>query len=141
MRLGYTQIVKQSRFRWWDVAAVVGLLVIVFMTATSLELTYWTYDLNRVTAVAVLSLLSGMLIGASTFSRKTARLLLVLYGLAILFLQLVISLNAQPLWADRLTAYGRRVAAAVRQLLDNRPLEDGILFLSSAAILFGWAAL
>ncbi|MDK2981316.1 MAG: hypothetical protein PWQ55_1663 [Chloroflexota bacterium] len=141
MRLGYTQIVKQSRFRWWDAAAVGGLLVIVFMTATSLELTYWTYDLNRVTAVAVLSLLSGMLIGASTFSRKTARLLLVLYGLAILFLQLVISLNVQPLWIDRLIVYARRADTAVRQLLDNRPLEDGILFLSSAAVLFGWAAL
>lgn len=132
---------KRSRLRWWDAAAAAGLLVIVFLTATGLELTYWTYDLNRVTAVAVLSLLSGMLIGASNFSRRTSRVLLVLYGIAILLFQVVFSLSAQPLWLDRLAAYGNRALNAFRQLLDNRPLEDGILFLSSAAVLFGWTAL
>ncbi len=141
MRLRYTQIVKRSRLRWWDTAAAAGLLVIVFLTATSLELTYWTYDLNRVTAVAVLSLLSGMLIGASNFSRRASRLLLFLYGLAILLFQLVFSLSAQVMWLDRLAAYANRTLNAFRQLLDNRPLEDGILFLSSAAILFCWTAL
>ena len=141
MRLGYTQIVKRSRLRWWDAAAAAGLLIIVFLTAYSLELTYWTYDLNRVTAVAVLSLMSGMLIGASNFPRRGARALLVLYGIAILFLQLVLPLSAQALWMERLAAYGKRAMEAFRQLLDNRPLEDGILFLSCTAVLFCWAAL
>lgn len=132
---------KRSRLRWWDAAVAAGLLVIVFLTATGLELTYWTYELNRVTAVAVLSLLSGMLIGASNFSQRASRVLLIVYGIAILLFQLVFSLSAQSLWLERLAAYGNRSLNAIRQLLDNRPLEDGILFLSSAAILFGWTAL
>jgi transglutaminase-like putative cysteine protease len=133
--------VKRSQFRWWDAAAAAGLLVIVFLTATGLELTYWTYDLNRVTAVAVLSLISGMLIGISKFSRRASRVLMIFYGVAILLFQLVFSLSAQPLWLDRLAAFGNRALNAFRQLTDNRPLEDGVLFLSSAAMLFSWAAL
>ena len=82
-----------------------------------------------------------MLIGASNFSWRGAHILLVLYGIAILLFQLVFSLSTQPLWLDRLAAYGNRIISAIRQLLDNRPLEDGILFLSSMAILFCWTGL
>ena len=38
--------------RWWDPIAGSSLFLIFFQTTYSLELTYWTYDLNRITSIA-----------------------------------------------------------------------------------------
>jgi transglutaminase-like putative cysteine protease len=112
------------------------LLLIIFLTTYALELTYWTYDLNRITAVGLLSLFSGLFIGISSFRKKCANFLAFLYGVAIYLWQLVFSLSSAPLWMDRLLEYRQRVTTTWQQLMRNVPLEDGILFLSGACLLF-----
>ena len=110
--------------------------MIVFLTSYALELTYWTFDLNRITAVGLLSSFFGLLIGRSSFSKRIAKFLAFLYGVAIYLWQLVFSLSRAPLWMDRLLEYFQCVETTWQQLVRNVPLEDGILFLSGACLLF-----
>jgi len=140
-RLRYTQFVKQKEIRYWDTAAGLCLLLIVFITAFSLELTYWTYDLNQITAISLLSVIFGLLIGQSTFSLKNARVLIFFYGFVIISWQLIFSLSDDPLWMSRLIEFGGRTAKAFDQLARNVPLEDGILFLILTGTLFCSAGL
>ena len=95
----------QKEIRQWDGVAGVSLILIVFLSAYSLELTYWTYNLNQVTVLALLGLIIGLIIGLSSFSEKTSYFLSGIYGLELLFLQLVISLGNAPLWMDRVNTY------------------------------------
>lgn len=91
--------------RQWDGVAGISLILIVFLSAYSLELTYWTYNLNRVTILALPGLFVGLMLGLSSFSDKVLRLLSGLYGSVFLFLQLVISLNDSALWIERINDY------------------------------------
>jgi len=140
-RLRYTHLVEKKKIRFWDPPAGFCLLLLVFITAFSLELTYWTYNLNQLTAIALLSVIFGLLIGQSSFSKKTARVLIWLYGSAILAWQLLFALSDDPLWMNRLAEFGNRVAKACDQLSRNVPLEDGILFLTLIGGLFCFAGL
>jgi hypothetical protein len=126
----------QKVIRQWDGVAGVSLILIVFLSAYSLELTYWTYNLNRVTVLAFLGLIIGLSIGLSSFSERTSQFLFWLYGIALLFLQLVISVDSAPLWLDRVNSYLLRFKTSIDQLIRNIPLEDGILFLTLAGFLF-----
>jgi len=110
--------------------------LIVFFSSYALELTYWTYDLNRVTSMALLGLLCGFLIGLSSFPHWFARVLMFLYGCAVFFLQFIIPLSNDPSWLNRVDNYRDRVGFTLSQLSRNIPLEDGILFLTGAGILF-----
>jgi transglutaminase-like putative cysteine protease len=122
--------------RQWDGVAGICLILIIFLSAYSLELTYWTYDLNRVTILALLGVFIGFILGLSTFSRQVTRLLGLLYGIAFLFLQLVISLNNSAFWVERVDNYFLRFGTSIDQLIHNIPLEDGILFLTISGILY-----
>jgi len=122
--------------RRWDLIAGVCLVLIVFISAYALELSYWTYDLNRVTTLALLGISSGILIGQSAFSTKFAKILLGLYTSALFLLQLVVSLSDHPSWIIRVSKYFDRVSSAISQLSRNIPLGDGILFLTGTGFLY-----
>jgi transglutaminase-like putative cysteine protease len=120
----------------WDPTSAICLLLIVFFSSYALELTYWTYDLNRVTSMALLGLFSGFAIGCSSFSHRMAKVWMFLYGSAFFFLQFLIPLNNDPSWLIRLKHFGERIKFTLSQLSRNIPLEDGILFLTGAGILY-----
>ena len=126
----------QKEIRQWDGVAGVSLILIIFLSAYSLELTYWTYNLNQVTVLALLGLIIGLSIGLSSFSERSSDVLSGIFGLELLFLQLVISLGDDPLWMDRVNTFVLRFKNSVSQLVRNVPLEDGILFLTLSGFLF-----
>jgi hypothetical protein len=127
--------------RTWDLPAAVCLALIVFLSSYAMELTYWTYDLNRVTSLAMLGLLAGSLIGRSSFSLFFSRMLMSLYSAAFMILQFIIPLNNDPDWLVRVHQYLERVSFTLNQLARNIPLEDGILFLTGAGILFLYSSM
>ena len=119
----------QKEIRQWDGVAGVSLILIVFLSAYSLELTYWTYNLNRVTILALLGINNWIKYRTILFFRKNFTCFYPgLYGIEFFFLQLVISLDNAPLWLDRVNTYLLRFKTSVNQLMRNIPLEDGILF-------------
>ena len=126
----------QKEIRQWDGVAGVSLTLIVFISAYSLELTYWTYNLNQVTVLALLGLIIGLSFGLSSFSEKTSIVLSGILGLELFFLQLVISLDNAPQWVDRVNTFFLRSKNSIDQLVRNIPLEDGILFLILSGFLF-----
>ncbi len=128
-------MLKKTNYRW-DWVAGICLILIVFLSVYSLELTYWTYDLNRVTTLAIVGLSIGLLLGLSSFSKKSAIILSGLYGIAFIFLIIVISLNDSSAWLERSNAYLLRFNISINQLVNNIPLEDGILFLTISGSLY-----
>jgi transglutaminase-like putative cysteine protease len=123
-------------YRQWDWVAGINLILIIFLSAYSLELTYWTYNLNRVTALSLLGLLIGFILGFSSFKENLVKLLSGLYGIVFLFLQIVISINNSSSWLDRVNSYIFRFSTSLYQLINNIPLEDGIIFLTVAGFLY-----
>jgi len=126
----------QKEIRQWDGVAGVSLILIVFLSAYSLELTYWTYNLNQITILALQGLIIGLIIGLSSFSENASYFLSWVYGIELLFLQLVISIGIAPHWLDRVNIYFMRFKTSLSQLIHNNPLEDGILFLTLAGFIF-----
>ena len=64
-----------------------------------------------------------------------------MYAIAILSLQLIFTLDDDPLWMNRMLAYVYRVANTTNQLIQSEPLDDGILFLTGVSLLFCIAGL
>ncbi len=122
--------------RWWDPIAGGSLFLIIFLAAYSLELTYWTYDLNRITSIALSSAFVGILIGQSMYRRKFSIALIFLYAFQIFIWQFIFSLSSEPKWVDRLIILIDRFQSTLGQVIENVPLDDGIIFLSSMAVFF-----
>jgi len=122
--------------RWWDPIAGGSLFLIIFLAAYSLELTYWTHDLNRITSIALLGAIAGILIGQSMYKRKFSIALVFLYAVFIFIWQFVFSLSNEPIWVDRFTILIERFQSTLEQVEENVPLDDGIIFLSSMAVIF-----
>jgi len=122
--------------RWWDLTAGGSLFLIIFLAAYSLELTYWTYDLNRVTSIALLSAIAGILIGQSMNQRKFSIALVFISAVLIFVWQFIFSLSSEPKWVDRLFILIDRFQSTLGQVIENVPLDDGIIFLSSMAVIF-----
>ena len=127
--------------RWWDPIAGGSLFLIIFLAAYSLELTYWTYDLNRITSIALSSAFVGILIGQSMYRRKFSIALIFLYAFQIFIWQFIFSLSSEPKWVDRLIILIDRFQSTLGQVIENVPLDDGIIFLSSMAVIFCLASI
>jgi transglutaminase-like putative cysteine protease len=126
----------ETENRWWDPIAGGSLFLIIFLAAYSLELTYWTYDLNRITSIALLGTTAGILIGQSMYRQKFSFALVFSYAVLILIYQFIFSLSNEPIWADRIAILFGRFQTTLGQVKENVPLEDGIIFLSFMAIIF-----
>jgi len=122
--------------RWWDPIAGGALILIVFLAAYSLELTKWTNDLSRITIIAVLGAISGILIGQSVYRRKIAIILILIYTFLIYIWQFIFSLSTEQMWVDRLTVLIGRFQSTIGQIKHNVPLDDGILFLALMSFIF-----
>lgn len=122
--------------RWWDPIVGISLFLLVFFTAYSLELTCWTFDLNRITSIALLGTIFGILIGQSAFNRTLSFLLSSLYGVEIFLWQFIFSLSDETAWLARFELVVKRFQTAVSQFLRKVPLDDGILFLAIMAAVF-----
>jgi transglutaminase-like putative cysteine protease len=122
--------------RWWDPLSGICLILLVFLSAYALETTGWTKDLNHVTASALIGVIIGSLIGFSAFKKITAMWLVGLYAVAIYLWQIVFSLGGKVFWSDRLVEYLDRIRTTFNHLIQNTPVEDGILFLSIVTWIF-----
>ena len=122
--------------RWWDPIAGGSLFLIVFLAAYSLEQTYWTYDLDRIISISLLGIIAGFFIGQSMFEKTISNTLVFLYTFFILIFQFIFSLSSESIWIDRLLNLINRFQSAWEQMIENVPLDDGILFLSIMAVVF-----
>lgn len=126
--------------RWWDVPAVLLLLISLFIAASRLIVTDWVDHLSLVQMLVVLGVIAGLALGRSRFSPGLVTLLVVVYGLfAITWrMTLIVSDASGILWRDRLIVLAWRLLDTIGQVVQREPVQDPVLFLSSMAALF-WA--
>jgi len=126
----------EDRKRFWHPVVGGALFLLVFLSAYSLELTYWTFDLDRIVSIAFWGIIFGFLIGISKFTKKYSILLACLYGLVIFFYRFVFSLSDEANWAKRFFTLVDRFKNTFGQITQNIPLDDGIFFLLLMAVFF-----
>lgn len=122
--------------RGFDLLSVLVVIVMVFLSAYSLESTRWTEDLNLVTSLAMLGIILGVLCGASNFSRGQLAVFVVIYAIVLLFQFLVVLTSDVSSWIDSMFIYRERIVAVIQSLRANSPVEDNILFISGMGIFY-----
>jgi len=122
----------------FNLISALCLIIIVFLAAYSLESTHWTENLNLVTALAVIGVLLGVLLGITSFNKKQLAILLVLYSLIALFSFIVNGTSQGNLWNENWSEFQTRILNAFSNLLQDSPVEDNILFIIGMGVLY-WA--
>ena len=127
---------EQKNARWLDWVLISCLVLMLFLASYSLETTEWMEGLNKVTAVALLGGIFGMLLGYTQFKKKQVLILISLYSLVVLSLVFIFSGDGEGVWLDSYLHFVGRIKIAIHQLINIIPLEEGILFQLFSGIFF-----
>jgi transglutaminase-like putative cysteine protease len=125
--------------RWWDLPAVLLLLLALSVATGRLVATDWVDHLDRIHAVVFLGALVGLALGWSRFSSVIVMTLGLVYGLFVTLWQLGLTLETLPLdalWRERLFLLAARLSVTLGQLMEQEPVKDPILFLSIMMVLY-----
>ena len=120
---------KKYKNRGFDSLSSLSLILMVFLSAYSLESTRWTENLNLVTSLACIGVILGLALGVSSFRKKQLILISALYSLVILFLFLVVIPTQKSYWVESWSVILERVHLAGGALLHGEPVPDNILFI------------
>jgi hypothetical protein len=77
--------VKEISPSGFDTLSFLCLIVMVFLSAYSLESTKWNENLNTATGLALVGTLLGTALGISSFRKKQLTFLIVAYSLIVLY--------------------------------------------------------
>lgn len=122
--------------RWFSFPTAVCLLAAMTVAASHLSSTGWTENLEKVTQAVLAGGVLGLALGYSRFPRRLALALGVIYTAFFVPWQLGLLIQDQSLWLARLNTLYARLYWATYQFLNNRPVTDPLLFLSSMLLLF-----
>ncbi|MHB8807411.1 MAG: transglutaminase-like domain-containing protein [Anaerolineaceae bacterium] len=129
---------KKYQKNGFDLLSSFSLLLMVFLSAYSLESTHWTEDLNLVTSLACIGVILGIALGVTSFLKKQIIFLSILYSLVILFLFLIVMPSGSDSWTESWPIIQGRIMNALQVLQQGMPVPDNILFILSTGILY-WA--
>lgn len=129
---------KKYKNRGFDGLSSLSLILMVFLSAYSLESTHWTENLNLVTSLACIGVILGLALGISSFRKKQLILISTLYSLVVLFLFLIVIPAQKDLWLESWSITLERVHTAVQVLLLGEPVMDNILFIVLSGVMY-WA--
>ncbi len=127
---------KKYQKQGFDILSSSSLLVMVFLSAYSLESTHWTEDLNLVTSLACIGVILGIALGVTSFQKKQVLILSILYSLVILFLFLIVMPSGSNSWTESWPIVRERIVSAAQALQQGIPVPDNILFILSIGILY-----
>ena len=121
---------------WFDPLSIGLMLVLLLLAGYCLEATAWLPELNRVTALILLGGFFGMLFGYSNFSVKTSIWMVMLLSVEMISWQLIFQIPGNQVWLEKGVIFLDRIIQSINQILDNKPLQDGILFLIAMSLMF-----
>ncbi|MBE9474320.1 MAG: hypothetical protein IMY85_05470, partial [Chloroflexi bacterium] len=122
--------------RWWDWPAVLLLIAAISITATRLNATSWTNELNLVQTVAFLGVVAGLALGKSTFSPRLVRFFAFVYGAFVVVWRFGLTLGQGVLWPERMISMGNRMLIILDQIFQQKPVTDNLFFNLLMASLF-----
>ena len=132
---------KKYQKNGFNILSSFALLLMVFLSAYSLESTHWTEDLNLVTSLACIGVILGITMGVSSFERKQIVFLSIFYSLVILFLFLIVMPSGSNTWSESWPIIRERISTALQALQQGSPVPDNILFILAMGILYWGIAL
>lgn len=127
---------RKYRTSNFNLISTLCLILIVFLAAYSLESTHWTENLNLVTALAVIGVLLGVLLGITGFNKRQLVIMLTLYSLITLFSFLVNGTSQGTVWGENWNVFQTRILNAFTDLLHGSPVEDNILFIAGMGVFY-----
>lgn len=137
----YTQKMINKKMRWGDIFSALLVLILVYLSAAALEETAWVSGLNHVTALAILGTVIGLAIGQSQFNSRTSFWLVIAYSFVFLSWKIIFTGNENLEWLDKAFYFYMRVSKALGQLINNQPLQDGVLFILGMGIFYWFIGL
>lgn len=127
---------KKYRQHGFDLLSFLCLIVMVFLSAYSLESTKWSENLNTVTGLALIGTLLGTALGISSFRKKEILSLGVIYSLVILYSFLIGFPASFRIWQEEWVTFQTRINLIIQNLYDAEPVEDAILLVVGASIFY-----
>lgn len=128
---------EKNPVRWWDIPAVLLLLAALAVAAIRLRITEWTSNLGAVEMLALLGGVLGMALGYSRLKRSWVYILAFIYSGFFLPLQILLTFEkgAEPV-LDKITNLYARLYWSFADFLQNKPVQDSLLFVTVVAIIF-----
>ena len=137
----YTQKMIKKKARWGDLFSAVCVILLVYLSVAALEETAWVSGLTHVTHLAILGGLIGLAIGQSQFDGKKSIWLMVCYSIVLIPWEIIFSGGGNAGWLDKAFDFYMRVARTLAQLMNNQPLQDGVLFYLGMGVLYWFIGL
>jgi transglutaminase-like putative cysteine protease len=129
-------MMRQTTPGRWDWYAAILLVAIVYTAAVRLSVTSWMRELGYVESVAVLGAVLGLVVGISSFERRSAGWLICAYTIILVPWQLTRFITERVNAFERLAATGERLALTFGQLLAASRIEDPIFFVTLMSLLY-----
>ena len=133
----YTTRMKTNTARWFDWFSAILLVLAFGAVAVRLQITNWTANLEVVEVLVFIACVLGLLLGASQFSRLASQLFAVNFTLFFIPWQLGLLVGNQITWDERLMSLIGRLAFSINEVVNNRPIQDPLLFIATMSI-FLW---
>lgn len=127
--------------RFWDLPSAAILVGAMLTACLRLVVTRWTPDLDAVAVLTVLGALLGLALGTARFGRPAALLLAIGYSLLLIPTVPAWVLYPGLSWPERMADLGGRLGYSAALLAGVQPVEDSILFVFFAAVVFWVIAL
>lgn len=127
---------QENLERWWDLPAALILVVAVFLAAVRLNATNWTDELAMVQTVTLFAVLTGLALGQSNFSSRTATWFSAAYAAFTITWLLGLTFGDGVLWPERLASLFGRLSISLQNLVRRRAVTDPIMFLTLMNVMF-----
>lgn len=127
---------KNAVQRGLDLPSAAILLTALFISAARLTSTGWSPGLGIASGFAVMGVVLGLLLGRSRF-RRTG-LYLLTFGYSLIVIPWLLGNTQYPdlAWQERFISLGGRLVRSFSQFFYQKPVEDPILFIAFAAVVY-----
>ena len=126
----------KKKLRWWDFPATILLLAALEATAFRLRVTGWAPNLGIIETLAFLAGILGLALGYSSFRTWTVRIIGLVYTVFFIPLELGLLMESASKWADKLNNLYARLYYSIFDFIQNKPVQDPLLFLTVMAVFF-----
>jgi transglutaminase-like putative cysteine protease len=120
----------------WDFLAALLLLLALLTSAERMVATSWAEGLGITFKMVLLGLILGLAFGYSRFKRTGIYLLTVCYSLTIVPWAIGAAQYPGLAWQESLANLGGRLGVSLNLFFYRQPVEDPILFITFAAVLY-----
>ncbi len=127
---------KNNMTRAWDGYIVILFVLIMAISSGRLVMTRWTDDLILVQSAAILGTILGLALGVSYFGKTGRRILIIGYSVLFIPWLLLNLIIGEDDLAVRLASLAGRAAYALGVFFRAEPVEDPLLFIATASLLF-----